>query len=399
MLLGLAAVIGALIALLAALNVGGWRARILLKLFEVNNWPKVVAPPAGFEPSVPSGFGVSILARDLEGPRWLAVSPRGDVFVAESTAGKIIVIHQSHQNSKADRRFTFAEHLHQPFGLAFHDQYLYVGDTDEVIRFRYDPGTSQRLGPEEPILRLPGGGYHQHWTRTLAFGPDGRKLFISVGSKSNASVDSDPRRATIIITDPDGRDSHVYASGLRNAVGIGFNAISGQLWATVNERDGLGDDVPSDYFTHVVEGGFYGWPYCYLGGHQDPRAWPQRPDLVAKTLVPDLLLGAHVAPLQFAFYEAHQFPAHYRHGAFIAEHGSWNRTRRAGYQVVFVPFKDGEPCAKQEIFLGGFVPDPGAKPVYGRTVGVAIGADGSLLVSDDGSNMIWRVTFEGGGGK
>ncbi len=384
------------VALLAVLNVGGWRARIVLKLFEVNNWPRVVPPPPGFVPSVPPGFKVSVFARGLEDPRWLAVSPDGDVFVADPQAGKIIVLQDPKHDGKAAVRFTFARNLQQPFGIAFHQQYVYAGNTDQVIRFRYDPKTSQRLGPEEHVLDLPGGGYNQHWTRTLAFSNDGAQLFISVGSKSNASVESDPRRAAIIAADPDGKNSHIYANGLRNAVGIGFNPISNQLWASVNERDGLGDDVPSDYFTHVVKGGFYGWPYSYGGGYLDPRAWPQRPDLVSKTLVPDVLLGAHVAPLQFAFYEAHQFPPSYWHGAFIAEHGSWNRTRRAGYQVVFIPFRDGKPSGRPEAFFSGFVPNPKAKSVYGRMVGVAVAPDGSLLISDDGGKVIWRVGYQGG---
>jgi glucose/arabinose dehydrogenase len=391
-LLGLAGLAALALALVLALNVGGWRARVLAKLFEVNNGPVVVPPPAGFEPHVPPGFRVNVFARGFENPRWLATAPNGDIFVADSYPGKITVLEDPERQGEAAARFTFAENLHQPFGIAFHGPYVYIGDTDEVLRIRYDPATSHALGGREHILDLPGGGYNQHWTRTVAFSPDGLKLFVSVGSKSNVGIESDPRRAAIMVSDPDGKNAHIYAGGLRNAVGIAFNPQSGELWADVNERDALGDDLPADYFTHVVEGGFYGWPYSFLGGHVDNRVSP-RPDLVAKALVPDLLLGAHVAPLEFVFYEARQFPAAYLHGAFITEHGSWNRRERVGYDVVFVPFKDGKPAGEAVPFFTGFVPNPRSSEVYGRMVGVTVAADGALLISDDGGRVIWRVSY------
>lgn len=367
---------------------------MLARMGVVFNPPVVVTPPAGFLPQAPPGFKVSIFARDFAVPRWLATAPNGDIFVADSQAGKVIVLQDPNRQGQAETRFTFAENLHQPFGIAFHDSYIYIGDTDEVLRFRYDPKTSRSLGQREHILDLPGGGYNQHWTRTLAFSPEGSKLFVSVGSKSNVSVESDPRRAAIIEADPDGKNSRIYATGLRNAVGIGFNPESGRLWASVNERDLLGDDQPADYFTSVAEGGFYGWPYSYLGRHVDTRV-SARPDLVAKAIVPDVLLGAHVAALEFVFYEGQQFPEGYQHGAFIAEHGSWNRRTRSGYQVVFVPFKDGKPAASPIPFFTGFVPNPKAKEVYGRVVGVTVARDGSLLISDDGGRLIWRVQYTG----
>lgn len=357
-----------------------------------DNPPEVVPPPPGFEPRVPDGFRVSVFARNFEEPRWLAIAPNGDVFVADSRPGTIIVLHDPKRQGKAETRDVFADQLTLPFGIAFHGDYVYIGDTNEVIRFRYDPKTSKRLGAREHILDLPGMGYHQHWTRTLAFTPDGKKLFVSVGSETNVSIEPDRRRAAIIVADPDGKSAHIYASGLRNAVGIGFNPESGELWASVNERDGMGDDVPPDYFTHVVEGGFYGWPYSYTGHHVDPRIKPQRPDLVARALVPEVLLGAHVAALQFVFYEAGQFPQRYQHGAFIAEHGSWNRHLRSGYDVVFIPFGKGKPIGNPTPFFTGLVPDAKAKKVYGRPVGVAVAPDGSLLVSDDGANWIWRIS-------
>ena len=308
------------------------------------------------------------------------------------------MLHGPQQPGQADSREIFADHLNLPFGIAFRDDDVYIATTNAVLRYRYDPNTSKRLGNAEHILDLPGAGYNQHWTRSLAFSRDGEKLFVSVGSQTNVSIESDPRRAAILVADPDGKNMHIYASGLRNAVGIAVNPESGNLWAAVNERDDLGEDVPSDYFTQVVEGGFYGWPYAYLGQHVDNRVAP-RPDLVARTIVPDVLLGAHVAPLQFAFYEAQQFPSTYWHGAFIAEHGSWNRRVRSGYQVIFVPFRNGSPSGEPVPFLSGFVPDPKGKDVYGRMVGVVVAADGSLLVSDDGGNVIWKVSFESRKGK
>ena len=389
--LGLVAI--AILALIVQLNVGGWKTRIRARLFRTGNWPVVVSPPANFQPQVPSGFKVSVFARGFAQPRWLAIAPNGDVFVADSAIGEVVVLQDPQSRGSVQSREIFADRLNLPFGIAFHDDYVYVANTNEVVRFRYDPKTSQRLGEAEHVLDLPGMGYNQHWTRSLAFSPDGEKLFISVGSKDNVSIESDPRRSAILIADPDGKNMRVFASGMRNAVGIGFNPESGDLWAAVNERDDLGDDLPSDFFTHVVDGGFYGFPYSYIGNHVDDRV-ASRPDLVAKAIIPDLLLGAHVAPLQFAFYEGQQFPSSYWHGAFIAEHGSWNRRIRSGYQVVFIPFRNGFPAGDPTPFFSGFVPDPAGRNVYGRLVGVAVASDGSVLISDDGGNLIWRVSYE-----
>jgi glucose/arabinose dehydrogenase len=385
----------AALAVVLLANIGGWRARIRARLLRTDNWPVVVSPPADFQPHVPRGFKVSVFAKGFNQPRWLAVAPNGDAFVADSAIGEVVVLRDPQHQGSAQSREIFAGHLNLPFGIAFHDNYVYVANTNEVVRFRFDPKTSKRLGDAEPILDLPGLGYNQHWTRSLAFSRDGRKLFVSVGSRDNISIESDPRRAAILVADPDGKNMGIFASGLRNAVGIGLSPDSGNLWASVNERDDLGDDIPSDYFTHVVEGGFYGFPYSYIGSHVDDRV-KQRPDLVAKALVPDVLLGAHVAPLQFAFYDGQQFPGTYSHGAFIAEHGSWNRRTRSGYQVVFVPFRNGLPAGGPIPFFYGFVPNPASKEVYGRIVGVAEAQDGSLLISDDGGKLIWRVSYQTG---
>ena len=388
-------VVSTAFVLVFLVNPGGWRARVLARILRVNNQPAVVPPPADFRPQVSAGFRVSVFADGFEQPRWLATAPDGDVFVADPAAGQVVVLRDRLKSGKAESRQVFANHLKLPFGIAFHDDYVYVADTDAVVRFRYDRQTSARLGSAEHLMDLPGMGYNQHWTRSLAFSGDGSKLFVSVGSQTNVSVESDPRRAAILVADVDGKDMRVYAGGLRNAVGIACNPQTGRLWGTVNERDDIGDDVPSDYFTGIRENGFYGWPYSYLGRHVDNRV-ASRPDLVAKAIVPDVLLGAHVAPLQFVFYEGDQFPATYRHGAFIAEHGSWNRRTRSGYQVVFVPFHDGFPTGSGTPFLSGLTPDPNGREVYGRPVGVTVAADGSLLISDDGGKLVWRVSYEGG---
>ncbi len=388
--LGLAAALVSIVAIGAAVNVGGLRARVIARLARVDSDPIVVPAPAGFTPTLPPGFHASILAAGFATPRWLATAPNGDLFVADSGAGDVVVLHV--QGGVARSRTVFADRLNMPFGIAFNRGYVFVANTNEVVRFPFDPATSARRGDAEHVLDLPGLGYNQHWTRSLAFSADGSVLYVSVGSKTNVSIESDARRGAILAASTDGRDARVYASGLRNAVGIGTNPWSAALWATVNERDDISDDEPEDYFTHVVDGGFYGWPYSYLGGHVDNRVSP-RPDLVARAIVPDRPLGAHVAPLQFAFYENSHFPPAYRHGAFIAEHGSWNSRTRRGYQVVYVPFRDGRPSGPAAPFLAGLVPDVSRRDVYGRPVGVAVGADGSLYVSDDGAKVIWRIAY------
>jgi len=264
-----------------------------------------------------------------------------------------------------------------------------VGNMNELARFRYDPKTSKRLGEKEHLLDLPSGG---HDTRSLAFSADGKHLFVAVGSDSNIDTGEDPRRAAVTICDPDGKNARLYATGLRNPVGLTREPVTGEVWTTVNERDELGDDLPPDYFTSLRDGGFYGWPYSYIGSNVDPRVKPQKPELVARAIIPDVLLGAHVAPLQFAFYTGKQFPESYRGGAFVAEHGSWNRAARSGYQVAFVAFKGGKPSADPVPFMTGLVPDPSKSDVNGRPVGVAVAPDGSLLVSDDGAGVIYRIS-------
>jgi len=355
------------------------------------NGPDKSKPPSGFLPTVPAGFHVNIFASDFSVPRFLAVAPNGDIFVADTGAGQVIVLRDPQRTGGAQQREVFAERLNRPFGIAFHDDYVYVGNTNAVVRFRYDKQTSKRTGETEQIMDLPAGG--GHWTRTLAFSQDGSKLYVSVGSSSNIDFEKDQWRAAVLVSDPDGKNARIFASGLRNAVGLAIEPVTGAVWVSVNERDELGDNLPPDFFTSIKDGGFYGWPYSYIGDNVDPRVKPQRPDLVAKAIIPDVLLGPHMAPLQFAFYTGKQFPAQYQGGAFIAEHGSWNRAARNGYQVVFVGFKDGKAAQDPVPFLTGLVPDPLGQNVNGRPVGVAVAPDGSLLVSDDGASVIYRVSY------
>jgi glucose/arabinose dehydrogenase len=345
--------------------------------------------PQGFMPAVPPGFKINIFAADFKGPRWMVLAPNGDIFLADTAAGKVVVLRDPQHTGSAQQNEVFVSGLNGPYGIVFHDDYVYVGDTDALLRFKYDPKNSKRQGEAEHLMDLPTGG---HSTRSLSLSPDGKHLLVGIGSKSNIDIESDTRRAAISICDFDGKNARLYATGIRNPTGIGLEPKTGVLWTSVNERDGLGNDLPPDYFTSVKDGGFYGWPYSYIGNNVDPRVKPQKPELVAKAIVPDVLLGAHRAPLQFAFYTGDQFPASYHSGAFVAEHGSWNRSPRAGYQVVFVPFKDGKPSGAPMPFLTGLVPDPNKSEVYGRPVGVAVTTDGSLLVSDDMAGTVYRIS-------
>ncbi len=355
----------------------------------VGNAPEIEKPPAGFLPTVPQGFRVNVFATNFKYPRWLTVAPNGDIFLADSGSGEIVVMRDPQNTGGAQEREIFVDGQKEPFGIVFHGNYVYVGNTNEVVRFRYDPKTSKRLGEKEHLLDLPTGG---HSTRALAFSADGKHLFISVGSNSNIDTGEDSRRAAVAICDPDGKNARLFATGLRNPVGLALEPVTGEVWTTVNERDRLGDNLPPDYFTSLKDGGFYGWPYSYIGDNVDTRVKQEHPELVARAIIPDVLLDPHVAPIQFAFYNGKQFPERYRGGAFVAEHGSWNRSTRAGYQIAFVAFKDGKPSADPVPFLNGLVPDPTKTGVYGRPAGVAVAPDGSLLVSDDGAAVVYRIS-------
>ena len=354
------------------------------------NSPSEVAPPAGFLPTVPRGFKINVFATGFKRPRWLIVAPNGDIFLADMGSGEIVILRDPQNTGGAQARENFVTGLTRPFGIAFHDDYVYVGEMRELVRFKYDPKTSKRLGEAEHLMYLPGGG---HDTRSVVLSKDGKHVFVGVGSESNVSPGEEPIRAAVTICDPDGKNARQFATGLRNPVGLALEPVTGKVWTSVNERDELGDDLPPDYLTALKDGGFYGWPYSYIGDNVDPRVQPQKPDLVAKAIIPDVLLGAHVAPLEFTFYTGKQFPEQYHDGAFVAEHGSWNRASRAGYQVAFVGFKDGKASADPVPFLTGFVPDPAGKNVNGRPVGVAVAPDGALLVADDGAGVIYRVSY------
>lgn len=352
------------------------------------NPPTVRPRPNDAALHVPPGFTVTLWASGFDDPRNMVYAPGGiDIFVAEPGSGKITVL----RGGRPDQRATFASGLNEPFGLAFHGQWLYAGNSDELVRFRYTKGQTAAAGKAEHLAALPPGG---HSTRNVIFNRDGSKMYVAVGSGSNVNDESStPMRAAITEMNPDGTGAHLFASGLRNPVGLAWNPATGALWTAVNERDGLGDDLVPDYVTEVRSGAFYGWPFSYLGKNIDPRRKGERADLVAKAIPPSLLLQAHSAALGIAFYGGTMFPARYRGGLFVAMHGSWNRTQRTGYKVVFVPFTKGRPTSGYDDFVAGWSPDPDSRLVWGRPVGLLVMRDGSLLISDDGAGVIWRVTY------
>jgi glucose/arabinose dehydrogenase len=362
------------------------------------NGPKIVARPENAKLHVPEGFKVEMYATGLNNPRLMRVAPNGDVFLAETSAGNIKVFRGMTADGKPEQVHVFASGLNIPFGIAFYPlgpdpQWLYVANMDSVVRFPYHVGDFTSRGAPQHLADLPSGGHHR--SRDIQFSPDGAKMFVSVGSQEN--VDDSPvekNRADILEYNPDGSGMRIYAAGLRNAVGIAINPRNGELWASVNERDGLGNDLVPDYITHVQDGGFYGWPWFYMGGHQDPRLPGTHPELKDKVITPDVILQPHFASLQMTFYDGKQFPAEYQGDVFAAEHGSWNRSPRAGYELIRVPMhQTGHASGEYEDFLTGFVVDD--ENVWGRPVGVTVAPDGSLLVSDDGSGSIWRISYTG----
>ena len=380
--------------------------------------------PADKIPEAPAGFKVTRYASGLDHPRWLYVLPNGDVLVAESStvppetrslgafvqswvqrnsgtvkesANRITLLRDTQGAGIPDQRFVFASGLRQPFGMLLLDGQFYVANTDGVWRFPYRDGDTQLEGRGAKILDLPAGGYNNHWTRNIIADRAGGKLYVTAGSGSNVGengIDNEFHRANILEINPDGSGLRVFASGLRNPNGLAFAPGTNTLWTVVNERDMLGNDLVPDFLTSVKDGGFYGWPYSYWGKTIDDRVSPQRPDLVATALAPDYALGAHVAALGLAFYAAKVFPEHFRGGAFIGEHGSWNRRPFAGYKVVYVPFRDEKPSGKPEDFLTGFTPQEKPGIAYGRPVGVAVDATGALLVADDVGKTVWRVAAD-----
>jgi glucose/arabinose dehydrogenase len=367
-----------------------------------SNGPELAARPRDAWPKAPAGFSVQQYATGLDNPRLIRTGPNGDLFLAESSSGKIKVFRGITADGKPKQTETFATGLNEPYGIAFYPpgknaQWLYVGDTDAVVRFPYKDGDLKASGPAQRIVNLPHGS--GHWTRDVQFTADGKKMFVAVGSASNVddpdTTPEEKNRADILEFNPDGSDMRVYAYGIRNAGGgLAINPNTGELWCSVNERDGLGDNLVPDYITHVAEGGFYGWPWWYIGNHQDPRHEGKHSELRDKVIVPDVLLQPHNASLEMTFYEGAQFPAEYKGDIFASEHGSWNRSVRTGYEVIRIPLhQTTRASGEYEDFLTGFVVDNGH--VWGRPVGITEAQDGSLLVTDDGSNSIWRIRYTG----
>jgi glucose/arabinose dehydrogenase len=377
-----------------------------------SNYPRVVARPAAAVPQVPDGFRADLFADGLSGPRIMRVAPNGDIFIAETRAGRIRVLRAADGASKPSANGVYASGLHQPFGIAFfpgtgEPEWVYVANTDSVVRFAYRRGDLKATAPPETIVaELPHGSGHS--TRDIAFSKDDKRLYVSVGSESNvaqgmakpmtasiarlppgASWGSETDRADVLAFDPDGKNRTVFATGIRNCVGLAIHPATGDLWCSTNERDGLGDNLVPDYVTRVREGAFYGWPWYYLGGNEDPRHAGERLDLKDQIAVPDVLLQAHSASLGLTFYNGSLFPAGYKGDGFAAEHGSWNRASRTGYKVIRIRVKDGVPTGEYEDFVTGFVVDD--SKVWGRPVGVAVAHDGALLISEDGSGTIWRI--------
>jgi glucose/arabinose dehydrogenase len=393
---------------------------------------RVVPVPAGARPLVPDGFAVERVTPDLPNARVIRVAPNGDLFVASSMANTVHVLRIPAGSATPARHTVFARGLRQPFGMAFYPlgpnpRWLYVANSDGVVRFPYKNGDLKATGkPERIIEGIPPA---HHYARDIAFSPDGKRLFLSVGSGSNVAldmfpephwtIDPEPRlvnglaewvkakplgaawdteelRADVLSFDPNGKQQKIFATGLRNCEGMTVQPVTGQLWCLVNERDELGDDTPFEYATHVVEGAFYGWPWYFIGGHEDPRQAGRRPDLKDKVTLPDVLMQAHSAPLQMVFYQGDNFPAEYKGSAFVTMHGSWNREKRTGYKVVRLIFDaSGKPTGEYEDFMTGFVISD--TQVWGRPVGVAVAKDGSLFVTEDGSGTIWRVTYAADG--
>jgi glucose/arabinose dehydrogenase len=390
------------------------------------NMVRVVARPAGVSPKMPPGFQAELFASGLKDPRALAVAPNGDLFVAESEPGRIRVLRAGEGEGKARENSVFASGLNAPFGIAFYPpgpdpQWVYVAEVGSVVRYPYRNGDLKAgARPEVIVRRLAGAGgaavQRGHITRDIAFSDDGRQMFVSVGSASNngegmrrrdaaaiarwqaahglgGAWGPDADRAVVLAFDPDGQNRRTFATGLRNCVGLAVQPQTGELWCSTNERDGLGDDLVPDFITRVRAGAFFGWPWYYIGTHEDPDHRGERSDLKDKITVPDVLVQAHSAAMGIAFYDGNQFPTEYRGDAFAALHGSWNRSKRTGYKVIRVRLKDGVPTGEYDDSMTGFVLNDSS--AFGRPMGVAVAHDGALLVSEDGNGAIWRVTYRG----
>jgi glucose/arabinose dehydrogenase len=359
-----------------------------------NNRPEVISKPDGAQLSLPQGFSIDVFAEGFDRPRFMLQGPSGEIVMSDSTnAGSVYVIEDGNKDFKAESKKKILEGLDRPYGLALWKDYLYVAETTSLKRYKYDAKGMKVNGKGEELVPLKDFG-KGHWTRTVLFDAKGEKMYLTVGSASNVDAGEDPMRAAIHRYNPDGSGHEVIAEGVRNVIGMRWYPGTQTLWAAVQERDGLGDDLVPDYFTSIKPGGFYGWPYAYIGPNEDPRRKGEKPELVKKTIVPDVQLGAHVAVLDALFYTGKQFPKEYQGGAFLANHGSWNRSKRVGYSVTFIPFKNAKPTSGPKDFLTGFMLSPEKREVWGRPVGLFQLPDGSLLVSDDGGNKIWRISYK-----
>ena len=385
-----------------------------------NKFSNVIGWPKDKTPTAPEGFTVTRFTENIKSPRNMIQGENGDVFVVLSnserstadkikndisgksdaevggkSANRIILYRDVNKDGIPESSSVFLTNLNQPYGMLIIKDQFYVANTDGLYVYPYKSGDLKITQPGKKIVNLPAGGYNNHWTRNLITNKDQSKIYISVGSGSNVGengMEYEVRRANILEINPDGSGEKIYAAGLRNPVGMSWNPATGQLWTVVNERDELGDELVPDYLTSVKQNAFYGWPYAYFGKNEDPRRKGEKPDLVAKTIVPDVPLGSHTASLGLTFYTGSQFPEKYKNGAFIGQHGSWNRSSLVGYQVAFVPFQNGKASGSYQPFLTGFIADEAKGDVYGRPVGVLQIADGSLLVADDVSGIVWRVS-------
>jgi glucose/arabinose dehydrogenase len=360
-----------------------------------NNGPRIISRPDGAQLRLPNGFSIDVYAEGFQRPRFMVEGPRKEILVSDSMEkGGVYVLLDKDQDFRVDSKQKLIDGLDRPYGLAFWKDYLYIAETTSLKRYRYDASTMTLVSKGEEIVSMKDFS-KGHWTRTVLFDREGKKMYLTIGSGSNVSTGEDLRRAAINRYNPDGSGHEIFASGVRNVIGLRWYPGTDTLWAAVQERDGLGDDLVPDYFTAIRQGGFYGWPYAYIGPNEDPRNKGQRPDLVKRALIPDVPLGAHVAVLDALFYTGKQFLQTYQGGAFLAFHGSWNRSKRVGYSVAFVPFKDGQPISGPQEFLTGFMLDPDKREVWGRPVGLFQLPDGSLLISEDGSKKIWRISYKG----
>lgn len=363
--------------------------------------PVIIPWPANKKPIAPPNFTVTKYASGLNYPRWIYQAPNGDVFIAEAktasnSANRITILRDANKDGTPELKQTFLQGVNKPLGMLILNGKFYVANTDGVMQYPYTTGQTTMTAAGKKILSLPAGGYNNHWTRNIIANAAGTKIYVSVGSAGNVGefgMDVEARRADILEINPDGTGEKIYASGIRNPVGMAWAPVTNVLWTSVNERDLLGDNLVPDYLIGVKPGGFYGWPYAYFGTHEDPRLKGQRPDLVASSIVPDVDLGSHTSSLGLAFYTLKYFPGKYQGGAFVGQHGSWNRSSFSGYKVVFVPFVNGKASGRPQDFLTGFIANSATNEVYGRPAGVYMTKDGALLVADDAGNTIWRVTY------